>query len=168
MFAAPENGYKLEKPEKEDVGENPATVEENVNLHDGTGQEQPHEATVPVEELAAGRHQNDDVEQPSSENEKPKTESGDGKEDPKGDVEEPFAEGDGSGSRHESGSSTETISKKMEVPNNKVICSFFVCIENMFYGPFGVVGLFLFCKALRNLCIDRICDRSLVFVRKWK
>lgn len=129
MFAAPENGYKLEKPEEENFGENPATVEENVNLHDGTDQEEPHEATVPVEELATGHHQNDDVEQP----EKPKTESGDGKEDPKGDVEgdveDPSAEGDESGSLHESGFSTDTISKKMEVPNNKVIYSFLFALK---------------------------------------
>lgn len=147
MFAAPENGYKLEKPEEENVGENPATVEENVNLHDGTGQEQPHEAAVPVEELAAGHHQNDDVEQPPDENEKPKTESGDGNEDPKGDVEDvedPSAEGDEFGSRHESGFSTDTISKKMEVPNNKVIYSFLFALK-------GCSMVLLGCFCLQSL-----------------
>lgn len=114
--------------------------------------------TVLVEELVAGLHQNDDMEQLSSENEKPKPKSGDGKKDLKGEAkEEPSAEGDGSGS------STKIISKHIVVLTVKVIRSFFPALKTCSMVFFL---LFLFYKALRNLCFDCICDRdqSLAFL----
>lgn len=90
--------------------------------------------TVLVEELVAGLHQNDDMEQLSSENEKPKPKSGDGKKDLKGEAEEePSAEGDGSGS------STKIISKHIVVLTVKVIRSFFPVLKTCSLVFFFVV-----------------------------
>lgn len=104
---------KTEDPEVQKLEEQPVSKEDSV-LEDGEGQEKaPEVASAEVEQLATGDDkQSGDSKEPSGENEKPNTESEE--ELPKGGVQEPPAD------VTQDGSDPPTISRKIEVPNNKV------------------------------------------------
>lgn len=113
---------KSELPEEQKIDEQSVAKEASV-LEGGDGQEKAQEnmACADEEQLATG-DKNGENEEPSGENEKPNHENDENAA--KEEVQAPS----GNVTQDESG----TISRKIDVPNNKVICPSTLCLGNYF------------------------------------